>query len=142
MTFSPPKPHRQVYQRRLAAENLYVEGHQELLGYERPPQTVIIIAATSRLGSGMLPSLTATRWVHRSTELRPDGDINLPAEAADAMKVPGCDKCGGIMKPDVVMFGDNVPTGKASSTEAHGRTGWPATNPKPSRNNPGASPDR
>lgn len=25
------------------------------------------------------------------------------------MQVPSCDKCGGIIKPDLVFFGDNVP---------------------------------
>jgi len=38
----------------------------------------------------------------------PDGDANLPDAAAD-FAVPACPACGGVLKPDVVFFGDSVP---------------------------------
>lgn len=38
----------------------------------------------------------------------PDGDADLEV-AFDDFKVPGCPVCHGILKPDVVFFGDNVP---------------------------------
>ncbi|TFH75348.1 NAD-dependent protein deacetylase [Gammaproteobacteria bacterium LSUCC0112] len=38
----------------------------------------------------------------------PDGDADLDVNV-DNFKVPGCPDCGGILKPDVVFFGDNVP---------------------------------
>ena len=42
--------------------------------------------------------------------LRPDGDIELQNEAYYSdMNIPACDECGGILKPDVVFFGANVP---------------------------------
>ena len=42
--------------------------------------------------------------------LRPDGDIELQNEAYYSdMNIPACDDCGGILKPDVVFFGANVP---------------------------------
>lgn len=42
--------------------------------------------------------------------LRPDGDIELQNEAYyDDMNIPACDDCGGVLKPDVVFFGANVP---------------------------------
>ena len=42
--------------------------------------------------------------------LRPDGDIELQNEAYySEMNIPACDECGGILKPDVVFFGANVP---------------------------------
>ncbi len=40
---------------------------------------------------------------------RPDGDVHLPPEAAEGIRVPPCQGCGGILKPDVVFFGENVP---------------------------------
>jgi NAD-dependent SIR2 family protein deacetylase len=41
--------------------------------------------------------------------LRPDGDAEL-AEASPAdFAVPACPSCGGLLKPDVVFFGDSVP---------------------------------
>jgi len=39
----------------------------------------------------------------------PDGDADLPARALETFLVPACDDCGGVMKPDVVFFGENVP---------------------------------
>lgn len=38
----------------------------------------------------------------------PDGDADLEVDFS-AFKVWDCPKCGGILKPDVVFFGDNVP---------------------------------
>lgn len=37
----------------------------------------------------------------------PDGDAFLEGDFSD-FDVPACLHCGGILKPDVVYFGDNV----------------------------------
>ncbi|HEX2094819.1 MAG TPA: NAD-dependent protein deacetylase [Longimicrobiaceae bacterium] len=42
-------------------------------------------------------------------EQAPDGDAELPARALESFRVPGCGRCGGTVKPDVVFFGENVP---------------------------------
>jgi len=39
----------------------------------------------------------------------PDGDAELAGSLAAAFRVPGCARCGGVVKPDVVFFGENVP---------------------------------
>ena len=39
----------------------------------------------------------------------PDGDADLEAVTFDTFDVPACDACGGLLKPDVVFFGENVP---------------------------------
>jgi NAD-dependent SIR2 family protein deacetylase len=39
--------------------------------------------------------------------LLPDGDVDL--DATDGFVVAGCESCGGVLKPDVVFFGDSVP---------------------------------
>ncbi|MCW2842659.1 MAG: Silent information regulator protein Sir2 [Nocardioides sp.] len=44
---------------------------------------------------------------HAAAESRPDGDVDLD-DTADFV-VPGCAGCDGILKPDVVFFGENVP---------------------------------
>jgi NAD-dependent SIR2 family protein deacetylase len=48
-------------------------------------------------------------WVARHAHVtdRPDGDVDL--EETDGFVVPGCEDCGGVLKPDVVFFGENVP---------------------------------
>ncbi len=40
--------------------------------------------------------------------LAPDGDMELPEEIPPNFRVPHCTDCGGILKPDVVFFGENV----------------------------------
>ncbi|MDT9594126.1 NAD-dependent protein deacetylase [Nocardioides zeae] len=44
---------------------------------------------------------------HAHVEVRPDGDVGL--EETDDFVVPPCTACGGVLKPDVVFFGENVP---------------------------------
>ncbi|WP_139984360.1 NAD-dependent protein deacetylase [Nocardioides litoris] len=44
---------------------------------------------------------------HASVAVRPDGDVDL--EETAGFVVPACEACGGILKPDVVFFGENVP---------------------------------
>ena len=41
---------------------------------------------------------------------RPDGDVALDdPDTWAGFVVPGCEACGGVLKPDVVFFGENVP---------------------------------
>jgi NAD-dependent SIR2 family protein deacetylase len=44
---------------------------------------------------------------HAGAEVRPDGDVELD-DTADFV-VPDCESCGGVLKPDVVFFGETVP---------------------------------
>jgi len=44
---------------------------------------------------------------HADVEVRPDGDVAL--EETVGFVVPSCLNCGGILKPHVVFFGENVP---------------------------------
>lgn len=46
----------------------------------------------------------------RAAELAPDGDADLPAELIAAFQVVSCLSCGGDLKPDVVFFGEIVPS--------------------------------
>jgi len=41
--------------------------------------------------------------------LAPDGDVDLPDEVVARFEVPACAACGGVLRPDVVMFGEAVP---------------------------------
>lgn len=42
-----------------------------------------------------------------AVESAPDGDADL--ELTDGFRTVGCERCGGVLKPDVVFFGENVP---------------------------------
>jgi len=51
----------------------------------------------------------AERLAEGGIEAAPDGDAELPAAALESFRVPACEACGGVVKPDVVFFGENVP---------------------------------
>ncbi len=57
-------------------------------------------------------------WVerHASVAARPDGDVDLE-DTADFV-VPACSSCGGVLKPDVVFFGENVPKARVEQCYA------------------------
>ncbi|MEO5762305.1 MAG: NAD-dependent protein deacetylase [Vicinamibacteria bacterium] len=48
------------------------------------------------------------RWSRMNAVNAPDGDAQLDGPFDDVM-VPACPVCGGMLKPDVVFFGENVP---------------------------------
>ncbi|EPC00276.1 hypothetical protein L861_07205 [Litchfieldella anticariensis FP35 = DSM 16096] len=49
-------------------------------------------------------------WLEREAAVGPDGDADLEAADFSSFRVPACQRCGeGILKPDVVFFGDSVP---------------------------------
>ena len=43
---------------------------------------------------------------------RPDGDVELKG-AGEHFFFPPCSNCGGILKPNVVFFGDTIPKPRA-----------------------------
>jgi NAD-dependent SIR2 family protein deacetylase len=49
-----------------------------------------------------------------SPSARPDGDAQLEADFS-AFRIPDCPACGGVLKPAVVFFGENVPKGRVQS---------------------------
>lgn len=49
------------------------------------------------------------QWDQWRAEEAPDGDAELPMELTRGFVVPHCINCGGVLKPDVVFFGENVP---------------------------------
>ncbi|CAN6349132.1 unnamed protein product [Urochloa humidicola] len=53
---------------------------------------------------------------------RPDGDIEIDEKFWEQdFEIPNCHQCGGVLKSDVVMFGDNVPQERAESAKEAAR---------------------
>lgn len=48
-------------------------------------------------------------WLALDATVAPDGDADLGDFDFSQFAVPACTRCGGILKPDVVFFGENVP---------------------------------
>jgi NAD-dependent SIR2 family protein deacetylase len=52
-----------------------------------------------------------------SAAQRPDGDASIGASDG-GFRVPDCRECGGVLKPHVVFFGENVPRGRVAEAWA------------------------
>ncbi len=57
-------------------------------------------------------------WDARLATLNPDGDAVLDDEATESFQVVDCSACRGVLKPDVVFFGENVPRPRAEACYA------------------------
>lgn len=49
--------------------------------------------------------------------IAPDGDADVDDLDHSTMRVPDCEHCGGILKPDAVFYGDSIPTVRAEQAE-------------------------
>jgi NAD-dependent SIR2 family protein deacetylase len=48
-------------------------------------------------------------WAQLHAAIAPDGDADLEADDFSGFNIAPCPRCGGMLKPDVVFFGENVP---------------------------------
>jgi NAD-dependent SIR2 family protein deacetylase len=72
------------------------------------------------------PGFEAIAEQHRAARVNPDGDVELPDEAVREFRVVACAACGtGVLKPDVVFFGENVPPQRVAACQ--GLVGGAAT---------------
>jgi NAD-dependent SIR2 family protein deacetylase len=53
-------------------------------------------------------------WQANVAQFAPDGDALLESNATDAFVVADCERCGGMLKPDVVFFGESVPSARVT----------------------------
>ena len=70
-----------------------------------------------RLASLNAEWLANAPWQHLDADeadFAPDGDANLAPNVVGDFQVPECHRCGGVLKPAVVFFGESVPADKVS----------------------------
>jgi NAD-dependent SIR2 family protein deacetylase len=53
-----------------------------------------------------------------AAEIAPDGDADIDDTALEEFALPDCERCGGLLKPDVVFFGESVPRDRVDRTRA------------------------
>ena len=56
-------------------------------------------------------------WLDLDATEAPDGDADLDGADFASFVVPPCRRCGGVLKPDVVFFGENVPRDRIDEAE-------------------------
>lgn len=54
-------------------------------------------------------------WAALDARGAPDGDADLDGLDFSSFDVPPCEHCGGVLKPDVVFFGESVPRGRVEA---------------------------
>ncbi|WP_433852783.1 NAD-dependent protein deacetylase [Stenotrophomonas nitritireducens] len=57
-------------------------------------------------------------WAALQAAQAPDGDADLEGDFGGFVE-PDCTACGGLLKPDVVFFGENVPRERVAAVHAH-----------------------
>src|SRR5277367_2560918 len=58
-------------------------------------------------------------WLALDAAEAPDGDADLDGADFSSFVVPSCRRCGGVLKPDVVFFGENVPRDRVDTASRH-----------------------
>ncbi|RZL65172.1 MAG: NAD-dependent protein deacetylase [Variovorax sp.] len=74
--------------------------------------TVCCLSCATRTSRADLQVMLRARnpqWGTLEARAAPDGDADLDGLDFSAFDVPDCPRCGGMLKPDVVFFGESVP---------------------------------
>lgn len=58
-------------------------------------------------------------WLDLDAAGAPDGDADLEGADFSSFRVPCCRRCGGVIKPDVVFFGESVPRERVETAMRH-----------------------
>jgi NAD-dependent SIR2 family protein deacetylase len=94
-----------------------VDGLHQRAGSSRVVELHGTVGRVRCLGCGATESRAALQerlrglnpsWDSGAAAAAPDGDAQLDEAALDGFRPPACLACGGVIKPDVVLFGDNV----------------------------------
>ena len=80
--------------------------------------TVCCLACGQRLSRSALQTQLQARnpaWLAYQAQSAPDGDADLERSDFATFDVPDCAACGGLLKPDVVFFGESVPRDRVAA---------------------------
>lgn len=87
-------------------------GHHDVIDLHGRLDRVVCVDCGELTSRGDLQTWFAVEnagFSVRDFGLAPDGDADLGRVATDDFRFPDCSTCGGILKPDVVFYGENVP---------------------------------
>jgi len=87
-------------------------GHQRVVDLHGRLASVLCLDCGSRFARSAVQMQLVLRnphFQHVTAPHAPDGDAHLPERHFVDFVVPGCAACGGILKPDVVFYGESVP---------------------------------
>lgn len=73
---------------------------------------------TSRVELGLRLAALNPAFESRAAEIAPDGDAELDPDLVEGFRVADCRRCGGLLKPDVVFFGESMPRDRRDGASA------------------------
>jgi len=90
---------------RRAGSRAVIELHGNL------DRVICLGCGETRARSGIQHTLARNNeaFAHFTPAAAPDGDAGSDPPGLEDFKVPACARCGGLLKPDVVFFGEQVP---------------------------------
>lgn len=99
-------------------------GSQSVIELHGSVREVLCLACEGRFARSAVQ-----QWLHdanpdfdhdqaRTARMAPDGDAHLVDTVYARFRVPECPECAGMLKPDVVFFGDTVPRERVGSARA------------------------
>lgn len=75
-------------------------------------------ALTSRVELGLRLAALNPAFEARAAQIAPDGDAELAPDLVEGFGVADCRLCGGLVKPDVVFFGESMPRDRRDGASA------------------------
>ncbi len=96
-------------------------GSTEVVDLHGRIDTVCCLGCAARTPRAALQQELTRRnpaWVGLHALSAPDGDADLEAQDFAQFDVPPCTSCGGMLKPDVVFFGESVPRDRVDAVRA------------------------
>lgn len=93
-------------------------GHRDVIDLHGRIDRVICLACATVLPRAAVQSMLAEthpEWTTITAGAAPDGDADLEHLDFSHFSPPPCPRCGGLLKPDVVFFGENVPRARVET---------------------------
>lgn len=99
-------------------------GQQGVIDLHGRIDRVVCMACNARMPRASVQTRLAQNnpaWIELTADAAPDGDADLEHTDLSAFQPPSCPHCEGLLKPDVVFFGENVPRARveAAATALH-----------------------
>ncbi len=93
-------------------------GSQHVVDLHGRIDTVCCLGCAARSSRRALQDELLNRnpsWVALDARSAPDGDADLTDQDFAQFDAPSCVQCGGMLKPDVVFFGESVPRDRVAA---------------------------
>lgn len=87
-------------------------GHRDVVDLHGRLGVVACLQCDRRMDRALVQEDLKARypqWRQHTAATAPDGDADLEGVDLTGFEPPACPYCGGMLKPDVVFFGENVP---------------------------------